>query len=283
MRVETLARPAPLTCSVVVPVRDDAVELRGLLAALARQQEAALEIIVVDNGSSDGGAALARAAGCTVLTHPVPSIAAAAAAGYDAAAGDLIVRCDADSRPPPGWLRAHRLAHARAAPGTVLITGFGRFRLPAPLGEILSGLYVGAYLLSTATALGHFPAFGTTMSMRRDWWERVRDEVSLDAGVHDDMDLSFRVAPEEDVLLAWRTRVGMSPRALLPGRLATLRGRRAVSTLRRNWARQRPWERWAERLHLGRAAHGAEAQRAIDGRAVIAGRTSPLEQAADTR
>ena len=250
MRVETLARPAPLTCSVVVPVRDDAVELRGLLAALARQQEAAPEIIVVDNGSSDGGAALARAAGCTVLTHPVPSIAAAAAAGYDAAAGDLIVRCDADSRPPPGWLRAHRLAHARAAPGTVLITGFGRFRLPAPLGEILSGLYVGAYLLSTATALGHFPAFGTTMSMRRRWWRQVREEASRSAEVHDDMDLSFRVRPGERVQVTCAVTVGMSPRALQPGRDPLLRGRRAVRTLRRNWRLERPWQRWAARLTM---------------------------------
>lgn len=47
-------------CSVVIPVRDDALELEGLLAALARQTRAPLEIIVVDNGSRDASADLAH-------------------------------------------------------------------------------------------------------------------------------------------------------------------------------------------------------------------------------
>ena len=250
--VETPADVEPLSCSVVVPVRDDAAELRGLLAALAQQTEPPLELIVVDNGSQDEGAALASTAGCTVITHPEPSIAAAAAAGYDRARGDLIVRCDADSRPPPGWLRAHRLAHTRAGSATALVTGPGRFRLSFPLGGILSGLYVGAYLLSTAAALGHFPAFGTTMSMRRSWWQQVREETSRSAEVHDDMDLSFRVRPEQRVRVTRTVTVGMSIRALQLSRDPLRRWRRAVSTLRRNWRLERPWERWATRLSVRR-------------------------------
>ena len=246
--MDTAARPETLSCSVVVPVRDDADELRGLLAALAQQTEAPLEVIVVDNGSRDDTAAVARAAGCIVLTHPVPSIAGAAAAGYDTARGDLIVRCDADSRPPPGWLSAHRLAHTRAGSRTALVTGPGRFLLPSPLGGILSGLYVGAYLLSSAAALGHFPAFGTTMSMRRSWWQQVREEASRSAEVHDDMDLSFRVRPGQRVRVARGVAVGMSARALQLRRDPLRRWRRAMRTLRRNWRLERPWQRWAARL-----------------------------------
>ena len=242
----TARRPA--RCSVVVPVRDDEAELRGLLESLAQQQELPAEIIVVDNGSSDTSAAVARAAGCIVLTRPVPSIAAAAAAGYDAARGELIVRCDADSRPPPGWLRAHQRAHAQGGPRTVLVTGPGRFRLPAPLGGLLSGLYMGTYLLLTAAALGHFPAFGTTMSMRRDWWHQVREETSRSADVHDDMDLSFRVRPGQRVRVTGAVAVEMSPRALRAGSGLLLRWRRAVHTLRRNWRLERPWQRWAARI-----------------------------------
>lgn len=246
--VESPADTEPRSCSVVVPVRDDAAELQGLLEALAQQQEPALEIIVVDNGSCDGSAAVARAAGCIVLTHPLPSIAAAAAAGYDVARGDLIVRCDADSRPSPGWLGAHRLAHVRSGPRTVLVTGPGRFRIPAPLGELLSGLYVGTYLLCTAAALGHFPAFGTTMSMRRAWWHEVREETSRSAEVHDDMDLSFRVRPGQRVQVTRTVTVGMSARALRVGHDPLRRWRRATRTLRRNWRLERPWQRWAARL-----------------------------------
>ncbi|QNN82654.1 glycosyltransferase family 2 protein [Brachybacterium sp. Z12] len=246
--VRTRPPAAPARCSVVVPVRDDEAELRGLLESLAQQQEPPAEIIVVDNGSSDASAAVARAAGCVVIAHPVPSIAAASAAGYDAARGELIVRCDADSRPPPGWLRAHQRAHAQGGPRTVLVTGPGRFRLPAPLGGLLSGLYMGTYLLLTAAALGHFPAFGTTMSMRRDWWHQVCEETSRSADVHDDMDLSFRVRPGQRVRVTGAVAVEMSPRALRAGSGLLLRWRRAVHTLRRNWRLERPWQRWAARI-----------------------------------
>lgn len=235
------------TCSVVVPVRDDARELRGLLHALALQTEPPREIIVVDNGSHDDSAAVARAAGCTVLTHPAAGIAGAAGLGYDAARGDLIVRCDADSRPPPGWLAAHRRAHTVAPPGTVIVTGPARFRLPRPWAGLVSAVYVGGYLLLTGAALGHFPAFGTTMSMPRSWWEQVREGASRSAEVHDDMDLSFQVRPGQKVLVSREVGVVMSSRALGLDRGQLLRWRRAALTLRRNWRRQRPWERWAAR------------------------------------
>lgn len=279
--------PAPAahgpSCSVVVPVKDDARHLRHLLADLAAQTQAPAEVIVVDNGSRDDSAEVALRAGCRVIVESAPGIPAAAAAGYNAAHGDLILRCDADSRLPQGWIAAHQRAHSTGGRSVALVTGPAVFLLPRHWGTVAAIAYLGAYMLCTGAALGHLPAFGSTMSMRRVWWERVRGEVSSDPGVHDDMDLSFRVAPEEDVLLDWRAWVGMSPRALLPGHLATLRGKRALSTLRRNWIRQRPWERWAERLHLDRAAGGGAARRSIDRQAVLAERTSIVDQAMDVR
>ncbi|MDN6302892.1 MAG: glycosyltransferase [Brachybacterium sp.] len=253
-------RPA---CSVVIPVRDDALELEGLLAALARQTRAPLEIIVVDNGSRDASADLAHDAGCTVITEPVPGIPAAVAAGYDAARGDLILRCDADSRPLPGWIAAHQKAHMRGSGSGVIVTGPAHFRLPCPFGAVFATLYLGAYMVAAGAALGHLPAFGTTMSMRRSWWCQIRDSASRSSDVHDDMDLSFQVRPGEWVRVAWGVRVGMSPRALRLSRSGLLRWHRAITTLRRNWHRQRPWDRWASRLahptasrRLRRAADG---------------------------
>src|SRR5699024_5922675 len=143
----------------------------------------------------------------------VPGIAGAAAAGYDAARGDLIVRCDADSRPSPGWLAAHQHAHAHGAAGTVLVTGPGWFRLPRPWSGLVSAVYVGGYLLLTAAALAHAPAFGTTMSMPRRWWREARTTASRSPDVHDDMDLSFQVRPGERVRVRRAVGVSMSPRA----------------------------------------------------------------------
>ena len=59
--------------SVIVPARDAAATLPATLAALAAQDvEREFEVIVVDDGSRDATAALARAAplGATVLTQP---------------------------------------------------------------------------------------------------------------------------------------------------------------------------------------------------------------------
>lgn len=237
----------PRTCSVVVPVLDDAEELRGLLSALAQQTVTPLEVIVVDNGSSDDSKETARTAGCTVLEHPERGIAGAAAAGYDAARGDLLLRCDADSRPGPDWVAAHLRAHALGTPGTVIVSGPARFRLRRPWAGLVSAAYVGGYLLLTSAALGHFPAFGTTMSIQRCWWEQAREHASRSTDVHDDMDLSFQVRPGQRVRLTRTVRVTMSDRALRLDRGQLLRWRRAATTLRRNWRRERPWERWVAR------------------------------------
>lgn len=249
--------PSPVapSCSVVVPVRDDAAQLRGLLACLAAQTEPPHEVIVVDNGSRDDTAAIAAAAGCRVIREGSPGIPAAAGTGYDAAHGELIVRCDADSRPGPAWIAAHRRAHTTARPGTVAVTGPGWFSLswPArPLGPLLTLAYLGGYVLATGAALGHPPLFGTTMSMRRDWWATVRDDAARTADVHDDMDLSFRVRPAERVAFRWGVGVGMSARALRIGPAAAARWRRALRTLRRAWAHQPPWQRWGQRLREAR-------------------------------
>lgn len=163
------------------------------------------------------------------------------------------MRCDADSRPGPGWIAAHERAHERGGPRTAIVTGPSTFLLPAPLGVLTAAVYLGLYMLAAGAALGHLPAFGTTMSMRRTWWQGVSDRVSRSDEVHDDMDLSFQVAPGDHVRLDWSVGVAMSPRALRLGRAGWRRWLRALHTLRRNWRVQRPWERWAARLSASHA------------------------------
>ena len=94
--------------SVVIPARNDAEMLATCLTALAQQtglpDSVEVEIVVVDNGSSDATAQVAHDGGARVISEPVPGIPQAASAGYDAARGELIARIDADSVCPPGWL-----------------------------------------------------------------------------------------------------------------------------------------------------------------------------------
>jgi glycosyltransferase involved in cell wall biosynthesis len=94
--------------SVVVPVRDSAQVLADCLDSLAAQQQAPpFEVVVVDNGSSDGTGELARAHAVVdrVVAEPVRGSYAARNAGIAVALGSVLAFTDADCRPHPGWLR----------------------------------------------------------------------------------------------------------------------------------------------------------------------------------
>ncbi|WP_457208934.1 glycosyltransferase, partial [Nocardioides sp. P5_C9_2] len=58
--------------SVVVPARDEEATLPALLASLRELVVGVGEVVVVDDGSRDATAAVARAAGATVLPATAP-------------------------------------------------------------------------------------------------------------------------------------------------------------------------------------------------------------------
>lgn len=235
------------TISVVIPVHDDAEELRACLELLAAQTRTPDEIVVVDNASTDDSAEVARAHGARVVEEPRLGIPPAAATGYDAARGDVIARLDADSRPGPDWIA--QVERAMADPAVDAVTGAGHFHdLPPVVRQLAVLAYLGAYFVLTHLALGHTPLWGSSMALRRTSWERVRDDVHRYDDVHDDMDLAFVLGPRSVIRYDRRLRVGVSGRSVQG--LPQLRRRmdRAVTTLRLNWAVSPPWDRWRDRL-----------------------------------
>jgi glycosyltransferase involved in cell wall biosynthesis len=77
---------------VVLPCLDEAAALPGVLAGLPPGYRA----IVVDNGSRDGSADVARRHGALVVEEPLRGFGSACAAGVAAATADLVAICDAD-------------------------------------------------------------------------------------------------------------------------------------------------------------------------------------------
>ncbi|GAB3556005.1 glycosyltransferase family A protein [Arthrobacter tumbae] len=239
--------------SVVIPCKDDAGPLTRCLEALAAQTTAPLEVIVVDNNSTDDSAEVAVRFGARVLTEPVPGIAAAASTGYDAALGSIIVRCDADTIPPADWLQ--RIADRfDAEPDLAVLTGPGVFYGTTPLrARIAAVAYMQGYFLSMGLAIGHWPPFGSNCAFRRTDWESVRSRIHRDdAEVHDDVDFGFALYPTQRTAYDRSLKVGISARALEGGRKARLRFTRAVHTLALHWRQAPPWERWSWTLHENR-------------------------------
>ena len=235
--------------SVVIPVKDDAPMLENCLESLRRQSRAPDEIIVVDNGSTDDSVWVARLSGATVITESRPGITAAASCGYDAAHGDVIARCDADSVLPTDWLARieHVLAeHTEAA----AVTGSARFYDLGRAADLLARLfYLSGYFVSVRAAIANTPLFGSNFAMRREAWMLVSGSVPRDEPeLHDDLDLSYRIPPEQTILFDRQLVVGISGRPFKD--LAAIRRRmtRAGVTLRQHWPEQLPHRRWARKL-----------------------------------
>ncbi|WP_382307230.1 glycosyltransferase [Herbiconiux sp. UC225_62] len=254
--------PPPVTVSVVIPVKDDAHRLEVCLAALRRQTAAPLEVVVVDNASTDATAAVARAAGARVVREERPGIPAAGAAGYDAALGDVIARLDADSIPPAHWVEAV-LSHLRDHPDVLAVTGAAVFSGgPAPLRKVGAALYLGAYYGALAPALGHVPLFGSNFAMRREAWERVRWSVHRhDPELHDDLDLSFHLGAPGRIRYLRGITVQISHRPFTDPVAMVRRFRRGFRTVFVHWPHELPWRRW------DRIVHAVFLRRRIDTRA----------------
>ena len=85
--------------SVVIPCLDEAETIAECVAqarAVLDESGLAGEVIVVDNGSTDGSGELARAAGALVVEEPRRGYGSAYLAGLAVAQGDYIVMLDAD-------------------------------------------------------------------------------------------------------------------------------------------------------------------------------------------
>ncbi|MGA0568706.1 glycosyltransferase family A protein [Rathayibacter sp. KR2-224] len=236
------------TISVVIPAYNDAAMLRESLRRLNEQLRPADEIIVVDNASTDETAEVAAALGATVVYEPLRGIFSAAAAGYDAASGDIIARLDADSRPPADWL-AHIEAEFTVSPELGAITGPGEFYDGNPLVTWLGeNLYIGGYFWFVGLWIDNGPIFGSNFAMRRQVWLRVRDRVHRRMPrVHDDLDLSLQLPPDVIVRVDETLRVGISARPFASWRAFGRRLGWAYLTFRVNWPDASPWRIRQER------------------------------------
>ena len=140
---------------VVVPAYDEEARLPETLAALARQHDLDFTLVVVDNGSRDRTADVAREFARTVpfvvhvLSEPEKGVGCAVDTGFRtaiAAEATHLARTDADCLPRPDWVTEVR---AGFADGAELVCGHlvARRDENGPLARAaFRGMVVGAAL-----------------------------------------------------------------------------------------------------------------------------------------
>ncbi|MFL6105928.1 MAG: glycosyltransferase family 2 protein [Marmoricola sp.] len=80
------------TCTLILPCLDEAAALPGVIALVPDT----VQVLVVDNGSTDGTAEVARSLGARVVTELRPGYGAAVHAGVVAARTELVAVMDGD-------------------------------------------------------------------------------------------------------------------------------------------------------------------------------------------
>ncbi|MEQ8820913.1 MAG: glycosyltransferase [Sumerlaeia bacterium] len=186
----------PPAITVVIPVRNGRRTLEKALQALRLQTWPAerLDVLVVDNGSTDGSGDLARSLGARVVECPEPGVARARDLGWRSAQTPLVAFLDCDCEPPEGWLdraaEALLAGEKTGAVGVRLVPGEGR-----TLAEehIIRSGFLDTDFFAQKHAISHPFLVTAGIVLRREALEAV-----------DGFDLSFGRATGEDADLCWR-------------------------------------------------------------------------------
>lgn len=210
--------------SIVLPVRDAEATLPRALESCLAQTYSDFELLVIDDGSRDGSAAVAREAAVSdgrvlLLDAPVPGgLVPALRAGCAAAHGELIARMDADDVAHPErlaeqvrFLDAHPEIAACGCGVRIVRRGERGEPLPADPGFQRYEAWINALTAPEAIARDRFvesPLVHPSVVMRRAALEAVGGY--RDPGWAEDYDLwlrllegDYRLAKVPRVLLEW--------------------------------------------------------------------------------
>ena len=184
--------------SVVVPARNEAARLAGLLAALTAQTRPADELLVVDDHSDDDTAAVATAGGADVV--PAPPLPDgwtgktwACWTGAQQTAGDVLVFLDADTEPEADLLGRILDAHEHGS-GLLSVMPYHRMRRQyerlSAFFSVISLMGVGA-----ASARRSAPvtgAYGPCLACDRRDYDAVGGHQAIRGAIVDDVALAQR-------------------------------------------------------------------------------------------
>ena len=177
--------------SVVVCSYNGSRTIRDTLEGLARLRYPDYEVIVVDDGSRDSTAAIAKEYDCVLIRTENRGLSNARNTGLAKATGEIVAYIDDDAYPDPDWL-----TYLAATFLTTPHAGVGGPNLAppgdGPIAECVARAPGGPlHVLLTDTVAEHIP--GCNMAFRKAWLDVIGgfDPQFRTAG--DDVDLCWRL------------------------------------------------------------------------------------------
>ena len=167
---DSAIEPAVPRFSVVVPALNEADYIGPCLTSLAHQDfSGRVDVVVVDNNSTDATSDVARAYGAGVVFETQPGVCFARQAGTDTAEGEIVVSTDADTTFDRSWL-SRIDQRFRDQPDLVAVCGGCRF-VDAPWwGRLYTTLLFGTVNILYVLTGRVFYASATNIAFRKSAW-----------------------------------------------------------------------------------------------------------------
>jgi glycosyltransferase involved in cell wall biosynthesis len=164
--------------SVVIPARNEAATIGAVVSSMIGS-EFVSEVIVVNNGSQDQTGWVAADAGARVVNCSRPGLGRAMKAGVEAAAGDLILRTDADIRNwNPAWIDLLRPRALHCLRRGIYGSPYSRF----PISNYVVGPFLALYRPDWPSI--PIPTTGTYSFDRSDYeWSTLPDNWAIDVAM----------------------------------------------------------------------------------------------------
>jgi len=211
-----------MNISIIIPVYNEASQLDACLRAIALQTVAPLEVIVVDNNSTDNSVAVAESYSFVRLLHESKQgVVHARTRGFNAARGDILGRIDADTIMPDDWVATLKeIFSNKNVDATSGIAGY--YNLAAAgifnAGDLRMRRYLAKYLKNTMYL------WGANMAVRKTAWNLICNEVCYKNGIHEDYDIALHLQKHGGVVtFDERLKVAVSSRRIDVGCLEFLR------------------------------------------------------------
>ncbi len=188
-----------LTVSLIIPAYNEEAHIGPCLESIENGDARILEIIVVDNNSSDKTCEIASTfSNVKVINESLKGVMSARDKGYRESRGDIVVFLDADCRVPKGWI-ADIIHEFERNPRLACYTGPYKYYDLKGWQNLLAGIYWNFIVYLAYFIVGYVGNFGN-LALRRSVLVKMNGLDTTIAFYGDDTDTARRAKKYGKVL-----------------------------------------------------------------------------------